>query len=177
MASINASIVIPTMYFLYAHLTVYKPLFLPSFIADEQSKAVFLNYYSQLISTLSLNLTPHFVTARIITIPEEEEIVVEAKESLSSAMKMLLKPISASLECGSNDSFQMMLKIMIAHGNSGIKYIGEKMYKEARVLQPINNFIGKRMYFYACECPSTCKNGYLHILTVPSCSYVTISLL
>ena len=85
---------------------------------------MFIQYYSKLISILKVDLTPHFVTAKIITPSDEDEITIKAStKSHKAAVMMLLKPVSSSLETGYTTSFHKMLEIMQRHGNDDTQHL------------------------------------------------------
>ena len=92
---------------------------------------MFIQYYSKLTSILQVDLTPHFVTAKIITLSDEDEITIKASTtSHRAAMKMLLKPISSSLKTGYTTTFYKMLEIMQQHGNDAAQHLGGEMLDE-----------------------------------------------
>ena len=93
---------------------------------------VFIQYYSKLTSILQVDLTPHFVTAEIITLSDEDEITKASTTSHRAAMKMLLKPVSSSLETGYTTSFYKMLEIMQQHGNDATQHLSGEIFDKVR---------------------------------------------
>ena len=98
--------------------------------AQPKEHEVFIQYYSKLTSILQVDLTPHFVTAKIITLSDEDEITKASTTSHRAAMKMLLKPVSSSLETGYTTSFYKMLEIMQQHGNDAAQHLSGEILDE-----------------------------------------------
>ena len=99
---------------------------------------MFIQYYSKLTSILQVDLTPHFVTAKIITLSDEDEITKASTTSHKAAMKMLLKPISSSLETGYTTSFYKILGIMRQHGNDAAQHLSGEILDEIGSPEEIN---------------------------------------
>jgi len=93
---------------------------------------VFITYYSKLTSILQVDLTPHFVTAKIITLSDEDEITKSSTTSHRAAMKMLLKPVSLTLETGYTTSFYKMLEIIQQHGNDAAQHLAGEVLAEVK---------------------------------------------
>ena len=101
-------------------------------LTGKQEYDVFIQHYSKLISILQVDLTPHFVTAKIITLSDEDEITKASTISHRAAMKMLLKPVSLSLETGYTTSFYKMLEIIQQHGNDAAQHLAGEMLAEVK---------------------------------------------
>ena len=93
---------------------------------------MFITYYSKLTSILQVDLTPHFVTAKIITLSDEDEITKSSTTSHRAAMKMLLKPVSLTLETGYTTSFYKMLEIIQQHGNDAAQHLAGEVLAEVK---------------------------------------------
>lgn len=83
---------------------------------------VFIEYYSQIISSLSFEtISPYFVSQHIITQAEQLEIL-----SFSSPIKaasLLLCNIASALNAGITESFYKFLDISEQHGHIGSKAV------------------------------------------------------
>ena len=101
---------------------------------------MFIQYYSKLTSILQVDLTPHFVTAEIITLSDEDEITKASTTSHRAGMKMLLKPVSSSLETGYTSSLYKLLEIMQQHDNNAAQHLSGEILNEVRSDK------GKRLY-------------------------------
>jgi len=102
------------------------------FCTGTQEYDVFIQYYSRLTSILQVDLTPHFVTAKIITLSDEDEITKTSTASHRAAMKMLLKPVSSSLETGYTTSFYKMLEIIQQHGIDAAQHLAGEILAEVK---------------------------------------------
>jgi len=101
-------------------------------LTGTQEYEVFIQYYSKLTSILQVDLTPHFVTVKIITLSDEDEITKASATSHRAAMKMLLKPVSSSLEAGYTTSFYKMLEIIQQHGNDAAQHLAGEILAEVK---------------------------------------------
>ena len=89
---------------------------------------MFLDNYDALSSMLSASintLTPHFISARILTVLDQEEIMGLANPS-EKAM-VVLKKISAALENNFCKSFRHMLSVMHIYGNTDMKDLSQNI--------------------------------------------------
>lgn len=83
---------------------------------------VFIQYYSQIVSSLSAKaLSPHFVTQKIIS--PEEQLEIFSITSSRKAASMLLSKISVALKVGSNEGFYKLLDITEQHGSIDSKNV------------------------------------------------------
>jgi len=123
-AQVNTTRLYPTMY-----IVICISLYCPTGAQPKEYKA-FIQYYSKLTSILQVDLTPHFITAKIITLSDEDEITKASTTSHRTAMKMLLKPVSSSLETGYTTSFYKMLEIIQQHGNDAAQHLAGEILAE-----------------------------------------------
>jgi len=73
----------------------------------------------------SNDLIPHFVSARVITVSDHEEIGAQANPNDKAVV--LLKKVSAALESGFCKSFRHMLSVMQIYGNTDVKDLSQKI--------------------------------------------------
>jgi len=79
-------------------------------------REAFITYYSDLTQVFRTNtFAAHFVSARIITMTDHDEI---CSLSPTSGGIRLLRNVSAPLETGDTRNFYKMLDIMQNHGNN-----------------------------------------------------------
>ena len=96
--------------------------------AGKSALDVFLDHYNALGSILSSsisNLTPHFITARILTILDQDEIM--GLTNPNEKAMVVLKKVSAALENGFCKSFYDMLSVMYTHGNSDMRDLSQNI--------------------------------------------------
>lgn len=83
---------------------------------------VFIQYYSQIVSTLSANtLSPHFVAQKIIS--PDEQLEIFSTTSAKKAAGLLLSKISVALKVGSTKGFYKLLDITEQHGSIDSKNV------------------------------------------------------
>ena len=100
-------------------------------ISDEVNKEykIFLHYYGKLALTLPVTiLCHHLVTKKVITTSEVEEI--HALPTSSRKAVHILRKISASLEAGQTDTFNVFLSVVEEHGNVDSIQLVSDMKKE-----------------------------------------------
>lgn len=89
---------------------------------------IFLDHYdalSNLLSASMTTLTPYFISARILSVSDQEEI--SALANPNDKALMLLKKISAALKSGFHKSFRDMLSLMCIYGNNDIKELSQNI--------------------------------------------------
>ena len=95
---------------------------------------VFIEYYSQIISSLSVEtISPYFVSQNIITQAEQLEIL-----SFSSKIKsasLLLCNIASALNAGITENFYKFLDITEQHGHIGSKAVTTDIRKRLSELR------------------------------------------
>ena len=87
-----------------------------------------MDHYDALSNMLSASittLTPYFISARILSVSDQEEITALANPNDKALM--LLKKISAPLESGFCKSFHNMLSVMRIYGNDDMKDLAQKI--------------------------------------------------
>lgn len=97
----------------------------------------------------SLNaLAPYFISTRIISVSDDEEIRAQANPNDKAIV--LLKKVSAGLEGGYYSSFRDMLSVMRIYGNSDVKRLSQDIIKllPKEVGMFITLLLGKFMYVY-----------------------------
>ena len=70
-------------------------------------------------------LTPYFISARILSVSDQEEI--SALANPNDKALMLLKKISAALKSGFHKSFCDMLSLMHIYGNNDVKELSQNI--------------------------------------------------
>ena len=100
---------------------------------------LFMQYHSKLSDVPSLvDLTSHFVAAKIITSSDAEAIAnTIIMESQTAALRKLLNKISLTLLLGHGDSklFDKMLEIMQIYGDDTAQHLAIEMLKAIGKLQ------------------------------------------
>ena len=89
---------------------------------------IFLDHYDALSNLLSASLTtliPHFISARILSVSDHEEI--SALANPNDKALMLLKKISAALQNGYHKSFRDTLSLMRIYGNNDLKELSQNI--------------------------------------------------
>ena len=89
---------------------------------------IFLDHYDALSNLLSASMTtliPHFVSVRILSVSDQEEITALANPNDKALM--LLKKISAALKNGFHKSFRDMLSVMRIYGNNDVKDLSQNI--------------------------------------------------
>ena len=92
---------------------------------------LFMQYHSKLSDVPSLvDLTSHFVAAKIITSSDAEAVTnTIIMESQTAALRKLLSKISLTFLLGNGDSqlFDKMLKIMQIYGDDAVQHLAADM--------------------------------------------------
>ena len=105
---------------------------------------VIIKYYSKLIDTLAAKkLSHYFVSHKIISTKEEEEIIKPGASSVQAATFLLgriIKPLRAGFENCTNN-FYVFLDITEQHGNVDIKQLSTTIRKEVTEMKSEGNFI------------------------------------
>ena len=76
-----------------------------------------------MLSASISSLTPHFISARILSVSDQEEITKQANPD--DKVAVLLKKVSAALEGGYYQSFHKMLSLMSIYGNNDVKDLSQ----------------------------------------------------
>ena len=94
----------------------------PSYVSLPKEFEVFTNYYDKLTALLQTDWSPRFVSAKIMTLDDENNL-----NDLSpiKAKKMMLNPVSNSLKIGDTKPFYAMLNIMKNSNDSAKKLATE----------------------------------------------------
>lgn len=75
-----------------------------------------------------VNLSKYFVAKNLITIEDEEEILCASRDRA----RLFLSKIEASLKAGFTNGFNIMLDIMLQHGNVTDIQLAEQMKSEIK---------------------------------------------
>ena len=95
---------------------------------------VFIQYYSQIVSTLSAStLSPHFVAQKIIS--PDEQLEIFSATSSKKAAGLLLGKISVALKVGSSEGFYKLLDITEQHGSIDSKNVSLAVRKRLSELK------------------------------------------
>jgi len=87
---------------------------------------LFTDYYGALSQVLPIKrLSAHFVSNRIITFEEDEEI--QQVSVRSEAARIFLRKIAGSLKAGLTESFDELLCIMMEYGDVSCVEIANEM--------------------------------------------------
>ena len=76
-----------------------------------------------MLSASISNLTPYFISARILSVSDQEEITKQVNPD--DKVIVLLKKVSAALEGGYYQSFHKMLSLMHIYGNNDVKDLSQ----------------------------------------------------
>ena len=99
---------------------------------DDHEFEVFTSYYNKLTSILQVDLCPDFVSNKIISISDQDEIMKAADTSHRKAVVMLLSMISLPLSTGYTTSFYKMLEIMQQRGSDAAKHLAGEMLAKVK---------------------------------------------
>ena len=80
-----------------------------------------------MLSASISNLTPHFISARILSVSDQEEITKQTNPD--DKVLVLLKKVSAALENGYCKSFNKMLSLMSIYGNNDVKDLSQTLIR------------------------------------------------
>ena len=107
-------------------------------VAADKDKGVFTSNYTKFCNIIMdlENLLKYFVTASIINIDDQSEILAPPRQT--DKVTLLLRHISGPLEAGDTKPFRMMLDIMEKHGNLATKTLAIEIKKSL-----ITNIKGK----------------------------------
>ena len=121
---------------------------------------IFLDHYGALSKVLSASissLTPHFISARILSVSDQEEITKQANPD--DKVAVLLKKISAALEGGYYQSFHKMLSLMSIYGNNDVKDLS----------QTITGLLPNQAGMY----PSNTVYWFIHVISIGNCMHLS----
>ena len=97
------------------YIRIYR-LHICTYVLSSGSQSVhkvFIKNYDKLMSINIVNLSKYFVSENVITIEDEEEILSASRDKA----RLFLFKIGSSLKTGFTDEFNIMLDVMLKHGN------------------------------------------------------------
>ena len=132
--------------------------------------AVLKENYAFLCNTITdvNTLLKYFVTEKIITTDEEEEI--KTYTTKSERVSKLLLNISGPLEAGDSNGFYIMLQIMKTHGVNATQHLANQIISRVdKVKLPIlvNTRVCNKGLFFVCIISKTYMYAYVCALSYP----------
>ena len=116
------------------------------FHLDQQSVEykLFIDYYDELLNTLSINnLSHYFVSHKIISLEDYEKII---RSSLPhETAKILLDSMLSHLLSGNGAMFSKMLSVMNQHGVGAVKEISQEIISELQTKKCADDMAGIRI--------------------------------